>query len=688
MSGIFSGALRLMVFVGPIGLWYSSPAVAQTPPRKDERVTPEEAKKRKDWNDQMLKKPAPKTGCFRADYPNTDWKEVNCVAAPNHPATPANGPRPAVIGNRNDISAQTPSGNISQAIGTFENLSNVTSEQGPIGDPAGTPIPDAYTLQMNTNPFVSTACTGSPNTACAGPLNFTTGCCGWQQFVFWNSGSPGTTASLFIQDWIMRYNATCPAGQNWSSFSFTGSTDIYCWQNVQDLAGQTATAVDNQPISNLANLRMSTSVGAGGDGVTLSTGGTTIYNRTVSSLVNAAAGWTIAEFNIFGAGGGGKGGTTASFNTGASINTRTEIIYGGTAAPSCSTFGFTAEMNNLTPGPTAPVATTPGPAVIFTESIAGGASSFCAAAATIGDTHLSTFNGLLYDFQASGDFVLAQVDQGFTVQTRQASGAPQWPNASVNKAVAVRLGKTQVAVCLAPPDNKEILDAAQTGRLLVDGKVTPLADGKSLLLADGVQVLRQGNVYFVASDGGDSVRAEVNPTWINVNVGLGHWPAMVHGLIANANNNVHQIETRDHLVLNTPFQFEELYHRYADSWRVRTEESMLNVCGDREVERGIPTAPFYARDLAPAVRQKARGVCTAAGVKPGPLLEACTLDVAVIGNDAAAQVFVNANPPVAVGMIVGTGGGGVILGLPWWVWLLILIAIIILLLLIRRRKNP
>ncbi len=675
MSKIFGGTLRLVVFVGLIGLWHASPAVAQTPPPQAERATPEQAKKRKDWNDQMLKKPAPKSGCFRADYPNTDWKEIACVAAPNHPATPPNGPRPAIIGNRNDISAQAPSGNISRAIGSFEHLSNVTSEQGPIGDPAGTPVADAYTLQMNTNPFVSTACTGSPNTACAGPLNFTTGCCGWQQFVFWNNGSPGTTASLFIQDWIMRYNATCPAGQNWSPFSFTGSTDIYCWQNVQDLTGQTATPVDNQPISNLANLRMATSVGAGGDGVTLSTGGTTTYNRTVSSLVNAAAGWTIAEFNIFGAGGDGNGGTTASFNTGASINTRTEIIYGGTAAPSCSTFGFTAEMNNLTPGPTAPAATAPGPAVIFTESIAGGATSFCAAAATIGDTHLSTFNGLFYDFQASGDFVLAQVDQGFTVQTRQASGAPMWPNAAVNKAVAVRLGTTQIAVCLAPP------------RLFVDGKVAPLADGKSLSLADGVQVLRQGNVYFISSDAGDSVRAEVNPTWINANVGLGHWPATVHGLIANANNNVNQIETRDHFVLKTPFQFEELYHRYADSWRVRAEESMLNVCGDREVERGIPTAPFYAKDLAPAVRAKARGVCTAAGVKPGPLLEACTLDVAVIGNDAAAKVFVNANPPVAVGTIVQTAGG-VILGLPWWVWLLILIAIIILLLLIRQRKKP
>jgi len=91
-----------------------------------------------------------------------------------------------------------------------------------------------------------------------------------------------------------------------------------------------------------------------------------------------------------------------------------------------------------------------GPAVIFQESTAGGASSNCAAATTVGDTHLRTFDGLFYDFQASGDFTLVEIDPGFEVQTRQVSGAPTWPNATVNNAVAVRFGTTEVAICLAP----------------------------------------------------------------------------------------------------------------------------------------------------------------------------------------------------------------------------------------------
>ena len=146
------------------------------------------------------------------------------------------------------------------------------------------------------------------------------------------------------------------------------------------------------------------------------------------------------------------------------------------------------------------------------------------------------------------------------------------------------------------------------------------------------------------------LRAELNAGWMNVLVGLGQWPAKVRGLLANANGNVNEIETRDGTVLTNPFSFADLYRRYADSWRVRSSESLLRtVCGDRKVERGIPKRPFYANDLDPKAYEHARAVCTAAGVKVGALLEACTLDVAVIGREAAARVFAGAPAPTAVG---------------------------------------
>jgi len=75
--------------------------------------------------------------------------------------------------------------------------------------------------------------------------------------------------------------------------------------------------------------------------------------------------------------------------------------------------GFTAETNNFSFGPTAPAPSPPGPAMNFAQSIAGGSPSNCAASTTIGDTHLTTLSGLLYDFQATGDFTLLQTASGF-----------------------------------------------------------------------------------------------------------------------------------------------------------------------------------------------------------------------------------------------------------------------------------
>ena len=249
----------------------------------------------------------------------------------------------------------------------------------------------------------------------------------------------------------------------------------------------------------------------------------------------------------------------------------------------------------------------------------------------------------------------------------------------MNKAVAARFGSTKVAVCLAPGGNGVPV-------IRVDGAVTSLDDGKTLELPGGVGIARQGNIYQLTSESGNSVRATVNPTWIDVAVGLGEWPSSVHGLIANPNGNINQIETRDGAVLTNPFNFNDLYHRFADSWRVSGDASMLSVCNfEKGIEVGIPKRAFYAKDLDPSIREKAQAVCTAAGVKPGPLHDACALDVAVIGDDLAAKVFVDAIPPATVGSIVG-GRGGILED--WWWLLLVLLAIIIIIVLVIVRKKP
>lgn len=595
----------LATMVAALANWAPANASPVSPPPSQE-----------DWQNAIAQAPRPATGCYTAQFPQMQWRTTGCTAAPNVPMPPRNGARPLIVGNGDDISAQLPAGNFMHtAIGSFDNVVNVTSESGPIAN-SGAAVNNAYTLQMNTNPFTSTACAGSPNP----------GCQGWEQFVYANSGTSG---AAFIQYWLLEYNAPCPTGVGWNTFSFAGGTDTYCYKN--DAGG--AIAVPNQPITNLANLSLSGDVTATGDSVTLFDG-TTAYTRVGDNAVAASAGWDTAEFNIFGYGGNSSGGGTASFNPGASLTVRTRTIYGGTAAPSCVAVGFTGEKNNLSFGATAPGATPPGPAVRFLEDTVGGASSNCAAASTIGDVHAHTVAGLAYDFQGVGDYELAQVGSDFEVQARHISGAPNWPNASVNQAIGARFGKTTVAVCGGP-------------QLVVDGRPVRLPQEKgSLSLPSGVDINLVGGAYVITDQAGNSVRVTPQPGYLDVAVGVGTWPVRVRGLLGNPKNDVKLLEASDGRIFTVPLSFDDLYHAYGDSWRVKPSESLLAPCGTKADESN-PDKPFFAGDLDPALHKRAQAVCQQNEV-PKAWLDYCTLDVAVLGSKAA-KVYVGKPPPVLDG---------------------------------------
>jgi len=631
----------------------------------NQRLPPDELRLRQDWHLSMAQIPFPGKGCFQARYPIKEWHLVPCVPTPNYPLLPApprHGPRPLIVGNNNDVSPQTPSGFISTAIGSFDSASGITTESGPVGN-SGPSLSDTYTLQMNTN-FFSASTTVCKNAADPSV------CQGWQQFVYENNTASTPVHSAYIQYWLIQYNTTCPSGQSWNQISLYGG--IYCWKNN---SGGAAPVPTSQSITNLGNMSLTGSVSSSGDSVSVFDG-TMAYGKPGDNAVAAASGWNVAEFNIFGDGGNSSGGGTASFAGTPTLTPRTRIIYGGRDAPTCTANGFTAEKNNLSFGPTAPAASQPGPAISFTESSAGGATSNCAGATAVGDPHLATFNGLFYDFQAQGEFILAQAPN-FVVQTRQVSGAPTWPNAAVNHAVATQMGKDRIAVCLA----RVPLD--------VNGANTDIADGTSFSTPDGVDIWRTGNVYLITDQTGNSVRAEVNPTWINVSVGLGRWPEKVTGLLANVNGDVNTLAARDGTTLKSPFAFADFYQRFGESWRVKSEESLLSACGGERIENSNPTAVFTAADLEQSVRERARAVCTAAGVKGDAYLDACTLDVAVIGNNDAAKVFTTLPQPVAVATITGGPGSSGTSGiLKWLLWIILILILLWIIRLLTRRRTP
>lgn len=611
---IRTGLIAIMVL--------ASAALAACTPKKtataDGKVislmSAEDFKRQEDWRGAISRKTMLTKGCFTAEFPSVEWREVPCVDAPTYPMAPRSGVVPLTVGNGDDVAAQAPTGIISSTTGSFDAVTNVTSETGQIGN-AGAVLPNTYTLQINTDFFVTTTCSTSPNA----------GCRGWEQFVFENNPS---SHRAFIQYWLINFDGACPA--NFQSFP-TGGGHNHCVQ-----LSNTSGAVSTPPVpaTNLSQVTLTGTAATGTDSITVTIGGVA-FMRVGDNSVNASSGWKISEFNILGDGGDSSGvGGTASFNNTAALTTRVRINYGGTAPPNCVAQGFTAEKNNLGFGPSAPVGTQPGPALIFNESFGGGLAN-CAAATTVGDAHLTTLSGLLYDFQATGDFELLSTKPGFLVQSRQVSGAPNWPNASVNSAIATRVGRTTVAVCLAPR------------RVVVNGRETPLENGGVKVLPDGTQIMQRGDAYIIRGESGDWVQAAVHTSYIDVTVGLGEWPVAAQGLLVNPGSVANQLATRQGAILKLPLGFNEFYQRYGESWRVRPRESLLNACGVVR-ESGIPAKPFTPKDLEPLLAQRVRGICTEAGVKEGPLLDACMIDVAFTGERSAATVFARARQPVMV----------------------------------------
>ena len=214
------------------------------------------------------------------------------------------------------------------------------------------------------------------------------------------------------------------------------------------------------------------------------------------------------------------------------------------------------------------------------------------------------------------------------------SGAPTWPDAAVNSGVAARTGKTQVVICARPQ------------AVFFDRRPVTVNPGKPLVTADGTQITAAENVYLIWGSNGNWVRAAVNPGYIDVKVGLGQWPIAAKGLLANVRNDPNLLATRQGQVLRNPVSFEELYHSYTDSWRVSRADSMLDVCGEMG-KAGIPGKPLFVQDLDRDLAARGRAICAKAGLKEGALLDACILDVAVIGPRAA-EVYARTPAPYIV----------------------------------------
>jgi len=345
-SGVMPVVLGLCV--ASAGLGQASPTGTAKPPRDQAR---------EDWRNAMLQTPPPKEKCTKVSYPEKQWHEVPCANPANPPVAPRTGVRPHIGGElNNDLTFAVENGLITDAEGSFDKVSGVTSEQS-----NGTP--NAFSLQLNTNIFATTSCDGS-----ADPST----CSGWVQFVYTSSGK-----YAFIQYWLIGYGSTCPAG--WAS-----DGNFNCSRNSHAV---------NIPAMTIADLRQIKLYGVIGDdwgipnpdGVAIQIGDVFYEEASGNPIAGARAGWKEMEFNVFGDGGG----TNAIFNPGSTLTVRDSILLGTGNTYTCTDNGTSGESNNLTLAAKTPLEAEVGPpSLVFIESNAKGTTfGSCKNAVVIGETH-------------------------------------------------------------------------------------------------------------------------------------------------------------------------------------------------------------------------------------------------------------------------------------------------------------
>jgi hypothetical protein len=305
---------------------------------------------RAQWQAAIAQVAQPGTGCYRASYPVLRWHAVKCRVAPKFPLAPALG-GPDTVGNGHDYSAQV-TGLISKATGTFKNVTKNITEKGKV-DNTGSKIANAFSLQLNTQFF-----SGSP--ACAGSSN-PSNCQAWQQFVYAYLSGAGY---VFMQYWLINYNASCPSG--W----FTYSTDCYTNSN-------SATLSSPLTAKQLATLKLTGSATAGGkDKISLTVGGHSTLVSAKDSKIHLAAAWNTTEWGVFGDAGGGE----AFFGTNTTLESQTDLTATSSSAPTCVSEGFTAETNNLKLASTPALGSEPSPTMASKQTNGTSGTASCATA--------------------------------------------------------------------------------------------------------------------------------------------------------------------------------------------------------------------------------------------------------------------------------------------------------------------
>ncbi len=259
-----------------------------------------------------------------------------------------------------------------------------------------------------------------------------------------------------------------------------------------------------------------------------------------------------------------------------------------------------------------------------------------------GDPHLTTLDGLGYDFQAVGEFVLVQgTDDNLQVHVRTEALTDA---VSVITQLGTKLGNRRVT-----------LDLERDDPLWIDGAASGLREGDGSLEVGPGRIYLNDGVYTIVYGSGEQLKVSLFETNLNVQVFLNDTRAAgsVEGLLGNLDGDASNDLQVDGVALLLPVDFDLLYGDFADEWRVTNRTSLLDYGegeGTRDyTDRAFPGVAVTIDDLPEELVTWATEQAQAAGITDPAALNAAILDFALTGdlNFVSASAGLSAAPTTA-----------------------------------------
>ena len=275
-------------------------------------------------------------------------------------------------------------------------------------------------------------------------------------------------------------------------------------------------------------------------------------------------------------------------------------------------------------------------------------------ATALGDVHLTTFDGEHFDFQATGEFVLARATlpgDPFLVQIRTEAWAGI-PGTSITTGVAARVGADIVTLGLG-------------GRLAIDGiaLALPPAGAATWLLEGGSVTAAPGQAITITWTAGRQLTLRDMGENIDLSLllGAGDGAGSVQGLLGTHDGATGAFRGPDGSLIGVHLSSAEIMGGFADAWRVAPGLSLLPPASTQGVvavvTQGAAITATGAAVPEAAVVQPATTVLLFGPTLPEPAVPAATpsagVELAAVATGATLP-----EAPVPVGAALPPGGSG------------------------------